>query len=110
MKSNSKKETYGSRGGCIVSKNILYGHGVRWCVKSEPAAPQDSGWTFMSDADTNEYWQSEENSMVISFDVLAKIEPAVEMIYDYPVGTDVVLEYEDDEPHFYDNITGDRVI
>ncbi len=110
MSLNKIKKSYGSHGGCIISKNLLFGYPLRWGVKYEPGAPQDSGWTFLTEADTTEYLSKDENTLVISFDVLAKIEPAIKLIYDYPVGTDVTLVYIEGKARFYDNITKERII
>ncbi len=110
MSSNNIKRSYGPHGSCIISYNVLLGYPVRWAVREEPGHPQDSGWTFLTEMDTTEYLSNDGSTTTISFDVFAKIEPAVKLIYDYPVGTDVTLVYIDGKARFYDNTTKEQII
>ncbi len=100
---------HNSHKGCIVSKNILSGNALRWCVREEPNNPLDSGWIFMSEVDTDEFLDDPSNCTIALFDVVARIEPAIELIRDFPIGTDLMLIKEDGESHFYDNVTGLKV-
>ncbi len=96
--------------GCIISKNILSGSALRWAVRENPNNALDSGWFFISEDDTDEFFDDPRNCCVAHLDVVAKIEPAIVLLRDCPIGTDVVLIEEDGEAHFYDSESGELVV
>ena len=77
--------------------------------REESVNPVDNGWRAIGDTDTEEYINTAGNNMVVDFDRLVEIEPAVLAIYDMPVGTD--LEFFDDNTgkYFIDSNTGKRL-
>ncbi len=56
--------------------------------------PADNGWRALGDTDTEEYINIPDNNLVVDFDRLVEIEPAVLAIYDMPVGTDLEFDTE----------------
>lgn len=89
--------------GCIVSNNILSVKGeLKWCFRESPVNNMDSGWRFLSDADTDEYLADPNNSSVCALDTVVQIEPAVLSIINLPVGTDVELTVVDGKRIFVD--------
>ncbi len=60
----------------------------------------DNGWRAIGDVDTEEYINKTENNVVVDFDRLVEIEPAVLSIYNLPIGAD--LEYVDKDKNFID--------
>ena len=97
-------------GGSIVSNNILSGCGkLKWCVREESLHPVDNGWRFYSDIDTAEYLAVHHNLTVCSWDTVFQIEPAVHIIFDQPVGTELTLIRENGEMFFCDTNSGERV-
>lgn len=43
-------------GAAIVSRKIVERTGnIKWLIREEPFAPQDTGWRILSDRDTDEY-------------------------------------------------------
>ena len=79
-------------GGCLVSKNILDGKGkVTWCFKGPSAHELDNGRRFLSEIDTEEFLAVAENMVICDWGTIFEIEPAVDLIYDMPVGTEVTL-------------------
>ena len=50
-----------------------------------------------------------QNSIVVDFNTLVEIEPAVLKIYELPVGTDLELVYDGKERYFVDTNTGERL-
>ena len=101
-----KKET-GQRtthhlGGCIVTKSLLEGTSrLRWLFREDSCNPADNGWRAIGD----EYLDDVRNSVVVDFDRLVEIEPAVLAVYDLPVGTD--LEFDGENRVFRDSETGE---
>jgi hypothetical protein len=95
-------------GGCIVSKRILDGeYPLRWCYRDQSTNPVDNGWRFISAVDDEEYINNPDNNVVVDFNTVAAIEPAVIAIYDMPVGTDLELVHNaDGSMQFIDNETG----
>ena len=59
--------------------------------------------------DTQEYIDNPENSMIVDFNTLANIEPAVLLVYDMPVGTDLEFFFDDTGRYFIDTNTGKRI-
>lgn len=97
-------------GGCVISKNILEGLSqLKWCVREDSKNPVDNGWIFMSLADTDEYLSDPNNLMVVDFNTVANIEPAVLSILHQPVGSDLQLVVENGKKWFVDNNTGRRL-
>ncbi|EQI30809.1 hypothetical protein QOO_0393 [Clostridioides difficile Y165] len=47
--------------------------------------------------------------MVVDFNTLANIEPAVLSVYDMPVGTDLEFCFDDTGRYFIDTNTGNRI-
>lgn len=92
-------------GGCIVTKSLLDGTSrLKWLFREESANPVDNGWRAVGNTDTQDYIDNPENSVVVDFDRLVEIEPAVLSVYALPVGTE--LEYNSLNKTFIDNSTG----
>ena len=92
-------------GGCIITKSLYEGTSkLKWIFREEGANPADNGWRAIGDTDTEEYINTTGNNMVVDFDRLVEIEPAVLAIYDMPVGTD--LEFDAQRRVFIDSNTG----
>lgn len=47
--------------------------------------------------------------MVVDFNTLANIEPAVLLVYDMPVGTDLEFCHDNTGKYFVDTNTGNRI-
>ncbi|MDO4608863.1 MAG: DUF2185 domain-containing protein [Clostridia bacterium] len=103
-------ENQKDRGGCVVSKNIVTGKGkLKWCIREEPKHAVDNGWVFLSDIDTEEYLSKSDSFQLMRWEDVVRIEPAIIKIFNCPIGADLELVKEDDEDHFYDNITGLKI-
>lgn len=103
------KESMGL-GGAVVSRNVLEGKGkVRWCVREAPVNDMDNGWRILSDIDTNRFLSKSGNMMVCDWGTLVEIEPAVMVIFNMPVGTDIALVEEGGKKFFVDSKTGKAV-
>ena len=88
-------------GGCIVTRSVLSGSSrLRWLFREESRNPADNGWRAFGDKDTQEYIDDPNNSIVVDFDRLVEIEPAVLSVFSMPVGTD--LEFDADNKAFID--------
>ena len=97
-------------GGSIASRNILENKGrLKWCVRETSVNEIDNGWRFLSDADTDEFLKDPSNMVVCDWGTLFEIEPAITMIFDMPVGTDLALECEDGKKYFVYTETGERI-
>lgn len=91
-------------GGCIVTKSLYEGTSkLKWIFREEPVNPVDNGWRAIGDSDTEEYINTPGNNLVVDFDRLVEIEPAVLAIYEMPVGTD--LEFDSQRRVFIDSNT-----
>ena len=98
-------------GGSVISKNIVFGKGrLKWCVREKPLNTVDNGWRFFSNIDTEEFLSDYNNMQIMSWDDIVDIEPAILAIWDFPVGSDLVLTNNGNEKIFYDTNTGERVV
>ena len=107
FKKAEEKETLNTHnlGGCIITRSLFEGTSkLKWIFREEPVNPADNGWRALGDTDTEEYINIPENNLVVDFDRLVEIEPAVLAIYDMPVGTD--LEYDSQRRIFIDSNNG----
>ena len=92
-------------GGCIITRSLYERTSkLKWIFREEGVNPADNGWRAIGDTDTEEYINTPGNNMVVDFDRLVEIEPAVLAIYDMPVGTD--LEFDSQRRAFIDSNTG----
>lgn len=97
-------------GGCVVSNNIMNRKGkLKWCVRDEPVHPADNGWRFFSDIDDDAYLSDAKNMSAWNYNSIAEIEPAILMIYNMPIGTDLVFMHENGERYFIDAKSGEKV-
>lgn len=97
-------------GGVIITKSIYEGTSkLKWLFREESVNPSDNGWRAIGDKDTQEYINNLDNSMVVDFNTLATIEPAVLSVYDMPVGTDLEFCFDDTGRYFVDTKTGKRI-
>ena len=94
-------------GAAIVSRKIVERTGnIKWLIREEPFAPQDTGWRILSDRDTDEYLADPANWTVVDFNDICDIEPACIGIYLLPVGSDIQLVVEPDgRRRWFDNKT-----
>ncbi|MBQ7359606.1 MAG: DUF2185 domain-containing protein [Lachnospiraceae bacterium] len=92
-------------GGCIITRSLLEKRSqLKWIFREQSCNEIDNGWRAIGDSDTEEYINIAENNVVVDFDRLVEIEPAVLSIYSLPVGTD--LEFDRDRKVFIDTNTG----
>ena len=97
-------------GGVIITKSIYEGTSkLKWLFREASVNPSDNGWRAIGDTDTQEYIDNPENSMVIDFNTLANIEPAVLAVYDMPIGTDLEFCFDNTGRYFIDTNTGKRI-
>lgn len=97
-------------GGMIVTKSLLSGHSkLKWLFRDDGINPDDSGWRAIGDTDTQEYLDNPANSIIVGFNTLVNIEPAVLSVYTMPVGTDLGFCCERGEKFFRDTKTGKRI-
>lgn len=98
-------------GGCVCSNNVLNGAGrIKWCVREESKRPQDNGWVFLSDKDTDDFLSDAANMTVVDFNTVANLEPAIVKILDLPVGSDLQIAGEGNHVSFIDNHSGNTII
>ncbi|AMB99315.1 hypothetical protein AWM75_04540 [Aerococcus urinaehominis] len=89
---------------CIVSKKILLGEAkLLWAWREDASLADDSGWRFLSDADTEESLQLPGATQLVSFNEIATIEPSVVGIYYYPLSADFQFANQDGVKHFVYN-------
>lgn len=93
-------------GGVIITKSLYEGKSkLKWIFREKSIDKNDNGWRAIGDTDTQEYINDSNNLVVIDFNTLANIEPAVLLIYDLPYGTD--LQFCDEgKKYFIDTKTG----
>lgn len=97
-------------GGCIITKSLYEGSSkLKWIFREESVNQVDNGWRAIGDTDTQEYINTPGNNMVVDFDRLVEIEPAVLAIYDMPVGTDLEFCHDETGRYFIDSNTGKRL-
>lgn len=92
-------------GGCIITRSLLEKKSqLKWIFREQSCNDLDNGWRAIGDSDTQEYINIAENNVVVDFDRLVEIEPAVLSIYGLPVGTE--LEFDSNRKVFTDTNTG----
>lgn len=97
-------------GGCVVSKNILSNRGnLKWCVREKSINDIDNGWRLFSDIDSEEYLTNPDNMSICDFNTIANIEPAILLIYNLPVGTDIELKQINGKKVFINSNTGNII-
>ena len=111
FKKKNKQITFiDNAGGVIITKSIYEGTSMlKWIFREESVNPSDNGWQAIGDNDTQEYLNNPENSIVVDFNTLANIEPAVLAVYDMPVGTDLEFCLDNTGRYFIDTNTGKRI-
>ena len=98
-------------GKCLTTKNVISKTGrIMWCVREEGARKTDNGWRFFSEYDTEEYLVNANNWVVIDFDEIVKIEPALLSLMWMPYGTELTIDYRENETVFFDDRTGKPAI
>lgn len=94
-------------GGSIVSRRVLDGTSpLKWMLREASANAVDNGWRFFSEADDDAYINDPANNVVVDFNTVAGIEPAIIPIWNLPVGSDLQLVVEDGRRTIFDNATG----
>ena len=109
-KKNANVTFIENAGGVIITKAIYQRTSkLKWLFREESVNPSDNGWRAIGDNDTQEYIDNPENSMIVDFNTLANIEPAVLLVYDMPVGTELEFFFDDTGRYFIDTNTGKRI-
>ena len=112
MKLFDKKEAplIQNAGGAIITKSIYEEKSkLKWLFREEGANPADCGWRAIEDIDTQEYIDNPKNLIIVDFNTLANIEPAVLAVYDMPIGTDLTFHFDESGRYFTDSNTGSRI-
>lgn len=98
-------------GGSVASKNILEKRGrVKWCFREESVNNIDNGWRFLSEIDTDEFLADSKNMVICDWGTIFEIEPAIALIFELPIGTELTLEYDGSQKCFVDSETGEKLI
>ena len=109
-KKNTNVTFIENAGGVIITKSIYQRTSkLKWLFREESVNPSDNGWRAIGDNDTQEYIDNPENSMIVDFNTLANIEPAVLLVYDMPVGTELEFFFDDTGRYFIETNTGKRI-
>lgn len=83
-------------GACLVTTHLRDGVGrVRFMYRQDSQVPADNGWRIFGEFDTEEYMSQGNPFVIMDFNQVCAMEPALIGIYDFPVGSDLVLERED---------------
>lgn len=85
-------------GASMTTRNVVDGVGrVRFMVRDPavPSRPADNGWRVFGEHDTDEYVADADNLLVVDFNQLCAIEPALVGIWDFPVGSELELRRDD---------------
>ena len=97
-------------GASIVSNNILENKAnIKWILRENSVNELDNGWRFLSEIDTEEYLSRAENMSVCDWSTIVEIEPAVLSIFNMPIGTELILIYEDERVYFLDSNSGQKL-
>ncbi|MCA0378338.1 MAG: DUF2185 domain-containing protein [Actinobacteria bacterium] len=97
-------------GACLVSRKVLDGEApVRWMTRRESQAPMDNGWQILSIADTPEYLAEPGNLVIADFNTVCATEPALIGIWDFPVGTELMLHVDQQGKHIIDTTSNREV-
>lgn len=89
---------------CLASTSLLKGAGkLLWAWRDVPIKPQDSGWRFLSDVDTQITLLDNENTQIVNINQIANIEPMIAGIYFYPPGADFQFSDYQGKKHFVYN-------
>ena len=90
-------------GASIISNNILENKAnIKWILREESVNELDNGWRFLSEIDTEDYLSHAENMSICDWSTIVEIEPAVLLLYDMPIGTELTLIYESEQRYFID--------
>ena len=109
-KENPPAQFLKNPGGCIITKSLYHGTTkLKWLFREEGANPADNGWRAIGDQDTQEYLNDPDNSIVVDFNTLATIEPAVLDVYHMPVGTDLEFHCDEAGRYFVDTTTNQKL-
>jgi hypothetical protein len=84
-------------GASIATRQLMAGQGqVRFMMREEPReGVPDNGWRIFGDLDTDEHVADAANLVVVDFNQLCALEPALIGIWDLPVGTDLEIVRDD---------------
>lgn len=84
-------------GASIATRNVLVGQGlVRFVMREEPRpGVPDNGWRVFGELDTDDYVADSANLVVVDFNQLCALEPALIGIWDFPVGTELEIVRDD---------------
>lgn len=97
-------------GLCLASRKLLDGEApVRWMTRGPSQAPMDTGWQILSIADTPEYLAEPGNLVVVDFNTVCTIEPALIGIWDFPVGSELMFHVDQAGKHIIDTVSNREV-
>ena len=97
-------------GASIVSNNILKNKAnIKWILRENSVNELDNGWRFLSEIDTEEYLSHAENMSICDWSTIVEIEPAVLSIFNMPIGTELIIIYEDERVYFLDSNSGQKL-
>lgn len=76
----------------MTTKNVMSHAGrVRWMVRESSRAPSDNGWRIFSAIDTDDYLAGASNFVIVDFNDVCAIEPALIGIWNLKVGSDLQI-------------------
>ncbi len=97
-------------GACLATTNVRDGRGrVKFMTREQSQNPADNGWRIFSEFDTQEYMSQGNPFVVMAFNEVCAIEPALIGIYNAPVGSDLAIERDDNGIHIIDVTTGQEI-
>ena len=101
---DAQSDVLEATGACVATRNVMEMRGrVRWLVRQQPQAPEDSGWRVFSEFDDDDYVNDPANSQVVDYNSVCAIEPAVIAVYPLPVGSDVEIRHDGGRVRVHDS-------
>jgi len=88
LEGNQIKTLVSGFGGCIASDKItVEGERVAYMIRNEPAAPEDSGWMFVSGTESQAYINDAANLEVYAVNTIANYDPDIIPFLHAPIGS-----------------------
>lgn len=87
---NDIKDLVPNLGAGVASDQIMVdGSKIRFMCRDEPHNELDSGWSFFSGEETDEYLEDPENTSIFTLNTISNYAPEIIPFLTYPIGTEI---------------------
>ena len=110
LAAKEEKQYIPKAGGSMITRSVLdHQTRIRWVFREESINEVDNGWRVFGESDDEAYINQSQNHAIVDFNTLIDFLPALFNVYDMPVGSELMINYDEAGTHIINTQNGQEI-